>query len=149
MSAYTIYSDNNTTVHAPRNGTRERGAGVFDTPEKNLADPIRAGNQRLIGSGHSLTGIRPVYPYTFSRNSVGSHPVILFNKTPEQLRRIGSLGGKAYGRNRRARRALMPLPPPAPPRARAAESTVAAIAALDAQFPWLRSAERRRRKLNR
>lgn len=45
-----------------------------------------------------------------------------------------------------ARRALMPPPPPASPRARAEESTIAAIATLDAQFPWLRSGEKRPRK---
>ena len=33
------------------------------------------------------------------------YPYILFNQTPEQLRRIGSCGGKAQARNRRARRA--------------------------------------------
>jgi hypothetical protein len=78
-----------------------------------------------------------------------SHPHILFNKTPEQLRRLGARGGKIFGRNHRARRALMSPPPPAPPRARARETTVAAIATLDAQFPWLRSVEKRLRKLSR
>jgi hypothetical protein len=79
------------------------------------------------------------------RNTVTSYPWILFNKTPEQLRRLGARGGKISGRNHRARRALMPPPPPAPQGARARESTVAAIATLDAQFPWLRSAEKRQR----
>jgi hypothetical protein len=79
---------------------------------------------------------------------MNNHPYILFNKTPEQLRRLGARGGKTFGRNRRARRALMPTPPPAPPRARAPETTVAAIATLDAQFPWLRSAEKRLRKFS-
>ena len=82
------------------------------------------------------------------RNTVTSHPWILFNKTPEQLRRLGARGGKISGRNHRARRALMPPPPPppAPQGARARESTVAAIARLDARFPWLRGAEKRLRK---
>jgi hypothetical protein len=75
-----------------------------------------------------------------------SHPYILFNKTPEQLRRLGARGGRISGRNRRARRALMPPPPPASPGAEARETTVAAIAALDALFPWLRGAEKRLRK---
>jgi hypothetical protein len=75
-----------------------------------------------------------------------SYPWILFNKTPEQLRRLGARGGKISGRNHRARRALMPTPPPAPPGARGQESTVAAIATLDARFPWLRNAEKRLRK---
>ena len=43
---------------------------------------------------------------------------ILFNKSPEQLRRMGARGGKAYGRNKRARRILMPTPAqPTVPRA--------------------------------
>jgi len=80
-----------------------------------------------------------------------NYPYILFNKSPEQLRRLGARGGRAYGRNQRDRRAQMP-PPPAtgsvqpqrgavldPP----AETAARAIAALDAQFPWLRGAERR------
>jgi len=74
-----------------------------------------------------------------------SHPYILFNKDPEQLRRQGARGGKIFGRNQRARRALMPPPPPAPPRAEPRETTLAAIATLDAQFQWLRSAEKRTR----
>jgi hypothetical protein len=73
------------------------------------------------------------------------YPYILFNQTPEQLRRIGSCGGKAQARNRRARRRTALAPPP-PPRARAeapVETTIAAMATLDAQFPWLRGVERR------
>ena len=77
-----------------------------------------------------------------------NHPYILFNKSPEQLRRLGARGGKAQGRNRRARRARMPSPPPAPPRVGARETTVAAIATLDAQFPWLRRAEKRFQELS-
>jgi hypothetical protein len=33
-----------------------------------------------------------------------NYPYILFNQSPEQLRRIGARGGRAYGRNQRARR---------------------------------------------
>jgi hypothetical protein len=33
-----------------------------------------------------------------------NYPYILFNKSPEQLRRLGARGGKAQARNRRARR---------------------------------------------
>ncbi len=75
------------------------------------------------------------------------YPYILFNQSPQQLRRIGARGGRAYGRNRGARRsapqAQRPqlLPPLEPPL-----TTVArAIATLDAQFPWLRGAEQRMR----
>ena len=67
-----------------------------------------------------------------------------FNTTPEQLRRLGARGGRAYGRNQRARRALLatarePVPLHAPPAATTAEN----IAILDARFPWLRGAEKR------
>jgi hypothetical protein len=77
------------------------------------------------------------------RNAMNNYPYILFNKTPEQLRRQGARGGKIFGRNHRARRALMSPPPPSLPGAEAQETTVGAIATLDAQFPWLRSAEKR------
>jgi hypothetical protein len=32
-----------------------------------------------------------------------NYPYLLFNQTPEQLRRIGARGGNAQARNRRAR----------------------------------------------
>ncbi len=73
---------------------------------------------------------------------------ILFNKSSLQLRQVGARGGKAYGRNQRARRALialMPTPPAAVPLCAAIRQTTAeAVAMLDAQFPWLRCAEKRR-----
>ena len=70
---------------------------------------------------------------------------ILFNKTLEEARRLGARGGKAHGRNNRARRARM-LPtsaPSDPPPALPLETTAAAISRLDAQFYWLRGAEKR------
>jgi hypothetical protein len=97
-------------------------------------------------NGHAKRSTMTDFSYLLSRNS--SHPYILFNKTPEELRLLGARGGKISGRNHRARRALMPPSPPATPRAEARETTVAAIATLDAQFPWLRNAERRLRKLS-
>jgi hypothetical protein len=145
MNVYAIDTDNASALHAIAMAVRSFGAGVADTAD----NPAPADNRQTTGVCNGPTAISHVYPYALSGNSVRSHPSVLFNKTPEQLRRIGSLGGKAHGRNHRARRALMPLPPPAVPRARATESTVAAIATLDAQFPWLRSAEKRRRKLHR
>ena len=72
-------------------------------------------------------------------------PYILFNQSPEQLRRIGARGGKAQARNRRARlqtqtqawpsrQGVLPLP---------SQTTAQAIVELDAQFPWLCGAEKR------
>jgi len=80
-----------------------------------------------------------------SGDTMANYSYILFNKTPAQLRQLGSRGGKAYARNQRARRALAPPKPesvalPAVPQ----ETTPAAIAILDAQFPWLRGAEKQR-----
>jgi hypothetical protein len=70
---------------------------------------------------------------------------ILFNKSLLQLRSLGRLGAKAYGRNLRARRALTPKPQESvAPRATPGQSTAEAVAALDAQFPWLLRAEKRR-----
>jgi hypothetical protein len=69
---------------------------------------------------------------------------ILFNKTLEEARRLGARGGKALGRNNRARRARTPAPAPlSPPPPITPESTAAAISRLDAQFYWLRGAEKR------
>ena len=73
-----------------------------------------------------------------------NYPYILFNKSPLQLRLIGARGGRTFGRNQRARRAVMPTPPQAAPLCAAPGQTTAdAIALLDAQFPWLRCAEKR------
>ena len=71
-----------------------------------------------------------------------NYPYILFNKSPEQLRRLGARGGKAHGRNQRARRALRATPQPLPSSAAPEETAAEAMALLDAQFPWLRGAER-------
>ena len=77
-------------------------------------------------------------------NTMTNHPYILFNKSPEQLCRLGARGGKAHGRNHRARRALAPTSPPNPPQqATPRETTAAAITLLDARFLWLRGAEKR------
>lgn len=76
-------------------------------------------------------------------DTMTSYPYILFNKSLEQARVLGARGGRAYGRNHRARRALMAtLPRPVPPRAVPRETAAEAIAVLDAQFPWLRGAEK-------
>jgi len=73
---------------------------------------------------------------------------VLFNQTPDQLRRIGARGGRAWGRNWRARQrgeraVAMPIVrPDLPP----VETTAQAIATLDAQFPWLQAERRASRR---
>lgn len=131
MNVHTINTDSNTALHAIRMATQAPGAGVSDSDD-NLADSFPAGNQQTTGIWNR-TAFRQIYPYA------------LFNKSPLQLRRIGSLGGKAYARNQRARRVLMPTQQAANPiRNAPQQSTAEAVAALDAQFPWLRCAEKRR-----
>ena len=73
-------------------------------------------------------------------------PYLLFNQSPEQLRRIGARGGKAQARNRRARLQAQPQAqtPPGAILHPLAQTANQSIAALDAQFPWLCGAEQRR-----
>ena len=76
-------------------------------------------------------------------DTMTQYPYILFNKSPEQLRRLGARGGRAYGRNQRVRRTLAPTPPEAvPSRAAPQETAAKSIQLLDARFPWLRGAEK-------
>jgi hypothetical protein len=132
MNVHAIDTDTNTSLHATRMTARARGAGVPDTTD-SLADSVAAGDRQMTGVCNGPTAIRHIYPYA------------LFNKSPLQLRRIGALGGKAHGRNQRVRRALMPTAPAATPlRGAPQQSTAEAVASLDAQFPWLRCAEKRR-----
>ena len=73
------------------------------------------------------------------------YPYILFNKSPLQLRLIGARGGRTFGRNQRRRRALLATPPqPVPLPLLPPQNTAEAIVMLDAQFPWLQGAERRK-----
>ena len=83
----------------------------------------------------------------FGRQPMADYSHILFNKCPAQLRLLGARGGRTFGRNQRLRRSLMTTPPEAVPLPAApASATIAkAIALLDAQFPWLQSAEKPRR----
>jgi Resolvase, N terminal domain len=69
-----------------------------------------------------------------------------FEMSPEQRRRSGVRGGRAYARKQRARRALLHTATgTAAPRLAAPPATIAeSIAVLDACFPWLRGAEKRR-----
>lgn len=65
----------------------------------------------------------------------------LFNKKPEDLRRIGGLGGRARARNLRLREAPVPV---ACELSRPHEETAAeAIRRINALCPWLVGAERR------
>jgi hypothetical protein len=74
-----------------------------------------------------------------------NYPYLLFNQSPEQLRRIGARGGKAQARNRRARQQAQAQLQPhtltviAP----LAQTAAQASRVLDVQFPWLRGAEKR------
>src|ERR1035438_8735357 len=63
MSAFTIDTDNNITVHATRKAARQTGASVFDTAE-NLAELIGPDNKRLVEIWNSLTGVTPVKKFT-------------------------------------------------------------------------------------
>jgi len=88
---------------------------------------------------NQIEGLQPV-----KERGVAHYPYILFNKSPEQLRRLGACGGKANARNQRARRAVVLTPlPRATPRPVPGETATQAITVLDAQFPWLRGAEKR------
>src|SRR5580704_6415355 len=130
MNVDVINIDNSTALHATRMAVRASGA--FSDMADNLADSAPADHQQATGVWNR-TAFRQIYPYA------------LFNKSPLQLRRIGSLGGKAHGRNQRVRRALMPTTPAATPLRNAPQqSTADAIAVLDTRFPWLRCAEQRR-----
>jgi hypothetical protein len=73
-----------------------------------------------------------------------THIPFLFNQTIEQMRRIGARGGKAHARNWQARQRAAGAGPQEPPRPAAPprETTTQAVAVLDAQFAWLRGAEK-------
>ena len=69
---------------------------------------------------------------------------ILFNKTLDECRRLGARGGRAQARNRRLRQLDQPPEEQMADESAPQETTAEAIALLDAQFPWLRGAEKRR-----
>ena len=68
----------------------------------------------------------------------------LFNQTIDDMRRIGARGGRARARNWRARQRAAGAAPREFPMAAAPvpETTMQAMAVLDAQFAWLRGAEK-------
>jgi hypothetical protein len=77
-----------------------------------------------------------------------NYPYILFNQSPAQLRQIGARGGRAQARNRRAHLSTNRSPQTPAPLEVHRQTAAQAIAALDAQFPWLRGAEKRNRNSN-
>ena len=68
-----------------------------------------------------------------------------FSQSPERRRQVGARGGRACAPNRHARLQTMPPSTPAATTSLPEETTAQAIAALEAQFPWLCGAEKRRR----
>jgi hypothetical protein len=80
-----------------------------------------------------------------AKEPMTNYPYILFNQSPDQLRRIGARGGKARGLNWRARlqTQVQARPPIVAPIDQLLETAAEAIAALDSQFPWLCAAEKR------
>jgi len=73
-------------------------------------------------------------------------PFLLFNKTIDQMRAVGSRGGRAHSRNLRAQRRgrCQAQQPAVAPDDIDVETIAEAVALLDARFPWLVGAERRR-----
>src|ERR1039458_7323509 len=75
------------------------------------------------------------------RKPMTNCPYILFNQSPDQLRRMGARGGKARARNWRARLQTQAQAQARPPMVAAidplSETAAEAIVVLDAQFPWL------------
>ena len=70
----------------------------------------------------------------------------LFNKRPEDMRRVGTLGGRARARNLRFRTAI-PVPVIGELSRPLTETAGEAIRRIDALCPWLAGAERCRGRL--
>jgi hypothetical protein len=130
---------------------RQRSGGRSDF---RLCRRIRCGPHRIAFSSQGSAANRyfwtccvppPELMNVVSGDTMTNYPYIFFNKSPEQLRLVGARGGRAYGRSQRARLALGATPPQAVPRLAALPATTAeSITVLDACFPWLRGAEKRR-----
>src|ERR1700732_3118023 len=102
--------------------------------------------QICTGCSHFACLCRPLTTSLVIPGDTMTYPLYLFNQTIEQLREIGGRGGRASARNRRARmRAALPSQPAPLPHPVHTETAAEAIAALNAQFPWLRGAEKRLR----
>lgn len=79
-----------------------------------------------------------------AEDKMNQNPYVLFNKSPEQLRRLGARGGRTSAYNRRARLARLAQSPHAlPARVPEGQTVADAIQVLDVQFPWLRGSEKR------
>jgi hypothetical protein len=99
-----------------------------------FADP--AFSPCLVAPNHGING--------GAQGEAMTHIPYLFNQTIEDMRRIGARGGRTHARNWRARQLAAvagqretPIPD-TPPQ----ETTAQAMAVLDAQFAWLRGAEK-------
>ena len=73
---------------------------------------------------------------------MGFEDAYLFNKKPDDMRRVGALGGRARARNLRLRKACQVPACRSISRPRV-ETTADAIRCMDALFPWLLGVERR------
>ena len=74
-----------------------------------------------------------------------TNSLYIFKQSPEQQRRVGARGGRVQAHNRRARQQV-PAKVQTPTLAvihPLAETAAQACRVLDAQFPWLRGAEKR------
>ncbi len=69
---------------------------------------------------------------------------ILFNKTIEQCRQLGALGGRAHARNLRLRQSQAQVRPAPPLPELPSQTAHQASLRLDAQFPWLAGSFARR-----
>ena len=72
----------------------------------------------------------------------GSVYIYLFNKKPEDMRRVGALGGRTRARNLRLRKAYQ-VPASREISRPREETTAEAIRCIDALFPWQLGVERR------
>src|SRR5437879_9776467 len=81
-------------------------AGRLHVFENTLKKGGRTGQISLASRPHSRD------EWSCKGRPMTNYPYLLFNQSPEQLRRIGARGGKAQARNRRARQqAPAQLPP--------------------------------------
>src|SRR6266581_4819444 len=114
-------------------------AGRLHVFENTLNKGDRTGQISLASRPHSRD------EWSCKGKPMANYPYLLFNQSPEQLRRIGARGGKAQARNRRER---LQAQTQAQPQTVAVidlrtQTAAEAIMVLDAQFPWLCGAEKR------